>query len=250
MSATWAQTSHLRHPWYHTFAAKRKVCTGSTTGSCHVEDDESTDVARPVKRRRCSALERGFAHLSLTRAYLDDNQAVSSTVGQAAERPEDMEVPMDSDLPMFTGVGDLTPDMNTVITPSYVEEPAPAVSDAKMRSSTWYELEPDRIVITELETSSDEESDANNDGPERGGLYVSPTLLGHIRSRMLGAGLLLPKHNTAETSASKALVLFRPIPYSAGPSANDTAQTTEEAWKPIPPTGIDHREEDAMDLDP
>ena len=138
MSPTWAPASHLRHPWFHTFATKRKVRTSDTTSDGLAEDDELTDVPRPAKRRRCSTLERGFAHLSLTYTYAGGDEAGSSAVGQAEEGPEDMEIPMDSD--SFTGASDVAP----VVTPSCVEEPAPVVDDVKMRTSTWYEPEPDR----------------------------------------------------------------------------------------------------------
>jgi hypothetical protein len=130
--------THVRHPWFHTFLAKRKVpASDAISSNSFPEDDEFADLAlRPPKRRRCTTLERGFAHLSLSHAL---------PVPDSAETPEDMDMPMDSDVPGATDAV-ASNHLNTVELPASVEEPAPIV-DVRMRTSTWYEPEPDRRYL-------------------------------------------------------------------------------------------------------
>jgi len=40
------------------------------------------------------------------------------------------------------------------------------VTDIKMRSSSWYEPEKDRIIVTDLDVSSDDERDIVDDAPK------------------------------------------------------------------------------------
>ena len=241
MSATWVQ-AHIRHPWFNPYTMKRKLRHSDNTDNLSLEEDEPSNVPHPTKRRRCSTLERGFAHLSV------HDYSVDPAVVEEAECVEDVEMPMEPDALTSTSV------VNMVALPSSFEESAPDIHDVKMRKSTWYEPEPDRtlslsriydmchvhvvttgIVITELESSSDEESDAQEGGGE---LYVSPALLDHIRSRTLGSSVKAP--------ASRALVLYRPMPHSATtsddttPKANAIARIKRSTRK----------EEDAMDLEP
>ena len=136
MSAT-----HVRHPWFHTFVAKRKVPAGNPiSGNSSPEDDEFADLAphRPPKRRRCTTLERGFAHLSLSHTF------------PAAETPEDMDMPMDSDVPVGAPSAVASNNFNKVELPSSVEEPALANVDVRMQTYTWYEPEPDRRYLAFL----------------------------------------------------------------------------------------------------
>ena len=87
------------------------------------------------------------------------------------------------------------------------------------------------IVITDLESSSDEEADAQ----EGGDLYVSPVLLDHIRSRTFGSNFKPP--------TSQALVLYRPMPHTV-----EDAAAKANAIAPIKKST--KKEEDAMDLEP
>jgi hypothetical protein len=80
-----------------------------------------------------------------------------------------------------------------------VEEPTSPEVD--MKASSWYEPEPDRIVITDLDlfTESDDEREE--------GVSINPVLLDCIRETELGQrNLPHPK------ATSTALVLFRPLP--------------------------------------
>lgn len=112
---------------------KRKVCHNDND-DLGLEEDEQPDVPRPTKRRRCSTLEHGFAHLSLAHDFPVD-YATSGKV----ESVEDVEMPMESDAPTFTS------DVNTVASSSSLEKSTPVIDDdVRMRTSTWYEPEPDR----------------------------------------------------------------------------------------------------------
>ncbi|KAK0485642.1 hypothetical protein IW261DRAFT_1559093 [Armillaria novae-zelandiae] len=105
------------------------------------------------------------------------------------------------------------------------QQPAQPVEDVKMRRSTWYEPEPDRIVVTDLDSSDDDD-----DGQDTA-LSISPALIDHIRSRQLVSALPTP--------ATHALVLYRPLP---GPTPQkEQAQPQPE---PEPP-----RDDDAMDVE-
>lgn len=128
MSTTWVQ-AHIRHPWFNPYTMKRKI-------SNHEEDDVPP---HPTKRRRCSTLERGFAHLSLVHEY-----SVDSAVVEKAEWVEDVEMPMES----VTALTSSESDVNMVAFPSSLKEPTPDIHDVKMRKSTWYEPERDRTLVT------------------------------------------------------------------------------------------------------
>ncbi|KAJ7622811.1 hypothetical protein DFH06DRAFT_1231548 [Mycena polygramma] len=144
---------------------------------------------RAQKRRRSSTLENGFAGLTLD----------APTAAPIVEEPP-------SPMPRPT-----TPD-------------AP---DVTMKTSSWYELEPDRIVITDLGAFSDEdaEGDASPDA------LISPAFMERLK-RPLALPLPTPPPQ------SQALVLFRPLPspISAQTTAHDAAKK-------------DHPHDDAMDVD-
>ncbi|KAJ7287698.1 hypothetical protein C8J57DRAFT_1496131 [Mycena rebaudengoi] len=121
---------------------------------------------RSPKRQR-STLEHGFAGLSLAASVEEDP------------------IPIDVEPP-----------------PRPV---SPTVPDIKMKSSSWYEPEPDRIIITDLNSSSDEEdADASPDP-----LTISPALLQRLNLRAREAKLAPP-----QPPQSQALVLFRPLSHA------------------------------------
>ncbi|KAF8210071.1 hypothetical protein K438DRAFT_139015 [Mycena galopus ATCC 62051] len=140
---------------------------------------------RAPKRTRSQTLERGFAGLTL-----DATMA-----------------PVTDDNPV------------PVPRPS-----TPDVPEITMKTSSWYEPEPDRIVITDLRSFSDED-DADEASTNASGPQISPALLAHLK-RPLAPPVPPPPE-------SQALILFRPLPF---------AQNT--APKP------DTRDDDAMDVEP
>ncbi|KAJ7346471.1 hypothetical protein DFH08DRAFT_191670 [Mycena albidolilacea] len=98
----------------------------------------------------------------------------------------------------------------------------PVVPEITMKTSSWYEPEPDRIVITDLQSFSDEDADTvDNDAS---GPRISAELLARL-TRPLPPSVPIP-------SPSQALVLFRPLV-----SAQSTAHKPEA-------------ETDAMDVEP
>ncbi|KAJ7733095.1 hypothetical protein B0H14DRAFT_3422397 [Mycena olivaceomarginata] len=97
----------------------------------------------------------------------------------------------------------------------------PVVPEITMKTSSWYEPEPDRIVITDLDSFSDEDADTvDNDAS---GPRISAELLARL-TRPLPPSVPIPP-------PSQALVLFRPL---------ESAQST--AHKPVADT-------DAMDVE-
>jgi hypothetical protein len=103
-----------------------------------------------------------------------------------------------------------------VLLPGCIEEPEQDIPEIQMKTSSWYELSPDRefdlllafspcvlnvsgIVITDLELFELED----DLGDENGGVEVNPSLLEHIKKQ---PSLVPPER------MSQALVLFRPLP--------------------------------------
>ncbi|KAF8894904.1 hypothetical protein CPB84DRAFT_1748430 [Gymnopilus junonius] len=222
---TWSSaTSHIRHPWFDTTVMKRKHEV--------VSPDEEQDLASPApvdpahrahlpKRRRFSTLENGFAQMSLE---VPNTEPVP--YGDLAD--EDMcGVGPSSSSSAYPSAIDLL-----YQTPYTVEEPlAPEV---KMKSSSWYEPEPDRIVITDMDsfTEEDEEQDGN--------VSINPVLLDAIRSNTIENSTTT---KTPAESTSQALVLFRPLPTGSDMKKKDEEQRTRGA---VETRVVD---EDAMDVE-
>ncbi|KAF8629190.1 hypothetical protein AX17_005775 [Amanita inopinata Kibby_2008] len=273
MTTAWSQTSHVRHPWFDNFGTKRKFCSGTPMTTDNVscmEDSGSIEVAlasnqRPTKRRRCSTLECGIAHLSLTTSpAIDCNQPTSAVYGAChtsvtSDIMEDLAMATDLDMSAFMSIASISTidyEANAHTRPGFVEELAPNISDINMSKSTWYEPEPDRIVITELDTSSDEETDVS-DPQKTKSLYVSAPLLDHIRSRTI-ASSFTPSIAREAPSTSQALVLYRPLPFQgciSSPASNVVQSAPENesvdngrAERSAEPLG--YGEEDAMDIGP
>lgn len=142
-----------------------------------------------------------------------------------------------------------------VIRPSSIEEPS--IPEVKMKSSSWYEPEPDRmwsvkshcvhqltdatgIVITDLD-SSDDEDDENAD-PDTASLSISRALLKRIseHSRDLTTPGIPPR------PVSQALVLFKPLPMAGVANiASVEDKAKEESIGIVDVVGDD----DAMDVE-
>jgi len=111
------------------------------------------------------------------------------------------------------------------------------VPDVKMKSSSWYEPEPDRIVITNLDSSSDEDDDATMDSTP---VSIHPALLNRIRNNALTSGL----NTSLPSPSSQALVLFKPV--SVPEVLPQRKQGIEEA---VIKKGSRVQEDDAMDTE-
>ncbi|KAH9055052.1 hypothetical protein EDB87DRAFT_1643098, partial [Lactarius vividus] len=198
----------------HTRPQKRKL-----PPSCPQSPTEEDDIV--AKRQRCTALEHGIERLSLTPPIHPAQEAAMPAPGVpelATRLPALVPVsrvpdfgfsspwlPTAASLPAALAVA--APGIQSPITldppPPFAATTAPTApasfaggEDVKMRSSSWYEPEKDRIVVTDLDASSDDE-DGVDDAPKlpravlqalfRGG--PDPAAHGDV-PRMLLAGLL------------------------------------------------------------
>jgi len=173
MTQAWASPSHFRHPW---FVSKRKRC------ETPVDDLDETIVAK--RHRQCSTLEHGFAYLSIGNPSTVDVPWTSlATNDSCSSSPVNLS--MDSDMlppqPIYT-----------------VEEPVPEVD---MKASSWYEPEPDRIVITDLDLFTESDDECEREHEES--VNINPILMDCIRNKELA---------THPKVTSTALVLFKPLP--------------------------------------
>jgi len=219
---TWASaTSHTRHPWFDTTIMKRKH---REIVSPDEEDTVSAPRAPLPKRRRCTNLEHGFSQMSLGISDLADIPVVS------VEPPPATNV-IDADMvPASSSTYASAPVHQIAYT---VEEPV--APEVKMKTSSWYEPEPDRIVITDMDsfTEEDEEEDEN--------VSINPALLDVIRSNTIETSTTT---KTPAASTSQALVLFRPLPICD--IKNEEERTREEE---VLETKEGVADEDAMDVE-
>ncbi|KXN90225.1 hypothetical protein AN958_04715 [Leucoagaricus sp. SymC.cos] len=207
----WSVDNHVRHPWFDPPEKKRKHITRD--GDHSSSDESDTPYSHKTKRRRCSVLEHRLAHLSLhpgpDSTENDELRAanpMNPTTMLVAE-----ECVMDADDDDFNGRN------VPVLQPGYIEEPEQDVPEIQMKTSSWYELTPDRIVITDLDSFESEDELAG----ERGGLAINASLLEHLKKQPS----LLP-----HDQPSQALVLFRPQPAGSnvGPLKGPITRTSPD----------------------
>ncbi|KAL1726392.1 hypothetical protein EV714DRAFT_219368 [Schizophyllum commune] len=238
-------TAHFRHPWIAKPCMKRQHSSSPS-------DSESSDE-RQVKRRRFTNFERGFSRLSLADPLRNTSPSVASSSAHSNE-PDITEIqlphtdvpiasdgttPMELDTPgtEVPSASFPTPIPSPVPTytvkPSSVEEPgskspstSPPAPDIHMKGMHSYEPERDRVIITDLDSSSDEEEEARTEDAtdfDAAGISVSPALLQRIRQRQIEqTSLPLPS-----SGPSQALVLFKPPP-PLWTAARDSVDEDEE----------------------
>ncbi|KAJ3988315.1 hypothetical protein F5890DRAFT_1492793 [Lentinula detonsa] len=205
--ASIAAIHHFSHPWFDKPSMKRRHSSSSP------EDEAPLNVSpASAKRRRVTALERGFSNLSLHHVQPGAPTSTSSTA--PTYYPDSGSIPPPSYLIHTTSSPPPPADtltameveyssMTPSIQPDSVEEPSSPsllLPEIQMKSSSWYEPEPDRIVVTDLD-SSDDEDEAELVNP-----VVSPTLLERIRQRELFNTVPVPS-----LPNQQALVLYRPL---------------------------------------
>ncbi|KAJ7188419.1 hypothetical protein C8R46DRAFT_1205572 [Mycena filopes] len=128
------------------------------------------------------------------------------------------------------GFASLTLDAPMLVEPPPVPRPTtPVVPEITMKLSSWYEPEPDRIVITDLRSFSEEDTDT--DAPD------APTLISRALIERFKRPLAPPLPPQPPT---QALVLFRPLQI---PPRDAKAQTDRT------PDALDAAD-DAMDVEP
>jgi hypothetical protein len=237
----WGTSNSIRHPWFDTPTTKRKLAFDD---EC---DESNPQTIRPrkkasdsIKRRRITSLESGFGHLSLESNHLTFSppqirtQTPFSRVQsdtQADFRLEVLDPP-----PVIQQDASLTDFSFPVMFPSSVEEPISPdsnIPEVTMKTSSWYEPEKDRIIVTSLD-DSDEESD------QEGDLQVSPALLNCIKEARFSPPAIKNKE-------SMALVLFTPITFTSPPKSDMKEIKPEETAELFRTDTLD---EDAMDVEP
>jgi len=180
------------------------------------EDDAPLSPASS-KRRRVKALERGFSNLTLQHLQPTSSLAVASPVSVSSPPSAfPSSPPNDFDITAMEVDYDSS-SMLPFIQPDSVEEPHSStppeqVPEIRMKGSSWYEPEPDRIVVTDLDSSEDEEES------EPLHPVISPALLERIRRRELSVPV--PELSLQN---QQALVLYRPL--------NRPSTTAEEEEK-------------------
>jgi len=116
--------------------------------------------------------------------------------------------------------------------PVYIVE-EPTVPEVDMKASSWYEREPDRIVITDLDLFTESDDECEREREES--VNINPILLDCIRNKELGE-----KNSPHPKATSTALVLFKPLPGLEQLQREGVTQA--KAAKAV--------DENAMDLEP
>ncbi|TFY72926.1 hypothetical protein EVG20_g72 [Dentipellis fragilis] len=275
--STWVHQP-AQNPWFKMASLKRRfpsddLADNDDTPDANLPTSRSTRAHPPhTKRRRCTTLERGFAGLRLNGngqgnasiplsieelpvpnptpppAIFHNAQIPSSQLSQPfAITQSPPSTPMETD--SVPGSPLLAP--STIVRAVHVEEPTSpdgvSVTDFKMHTSSWYEPEKDRIVITDLDGSSSDEEDAP---PAKADVNISPAVLDHLK----GAGNMVLKPPVPRpippSADNMALVLFKPI----GPPGGRPAGGKDEG-SPIPgndssTSSVVDEDADAMDVEP
>ncbi|KAI0300981.1 hypothetical protein B0F90DRAFT_1817280 [Multifurca ochricompacta] len=146
---------------------------------------EDISDAQSSKRQRCTTLEHSIEGLSLTPPMQMAPHApefatrlptpVSTVLTYAPDFSSSQWLKASPPTPGFILS---PPPLNSVLTPMTVMPASMGTSmsaplsvtdtimDVKMRSSSWFEPEKDRIVVTDLDASSDDEADTVDDAPK------------------------------------------------------------------------------------
>ncbi|KAF9007956.1 hypothetical protein BDQ17DRAFT_180047 [Cyathus striatus] len=244
---TWStSTSHIRHPWFDNSIAKRKHSTppssGSSSPSPDIDSDDPDISYPPLKRRRCSTLENGIAHLTLNHPFGHVYTGLTNPGERrsSSPMPQVQEVVLDSPLPinLLHPVPDIPMDSNDgqqptwpdVVLPSSVEEPP--IPEIKMKSSSW---------MLELHRLFQDDTAPNP-------ISINPAYLEHMRSQSLGS----MDPSRLKTPSSQALVLFKPLPHAL-PSSEEQDDTIGKEMAKVSSEQQSTQlvcADDAMDVEP
>ncbi|KAH9855218.1 hypothetical protein C2E23DRAFT_866849 [Lenzites betulinus] len=256
-SAAWANPYDL-HPWFKMPSLKRKDVSsdeedapGFPIRGAAYAPRRSLSPAPSPKRRRCDVLESGMSQLTLLGRAIPPPPAHAASPLQFPPPPlppQSLHAPSPTILfpdtpttvaqstsPLWADEPQVTNLLPTpaalqapVILPGSVEEPTspaapapaadPDVPDVSMKVPSWYEIEKDRIVITDLEDSEAEDEDDANADADTHQFSISSALLGRLKTpaALHGQVLLAP-----EPGPSNALVLYRPLPFAGRVGADE-----------------------------
>ncbi|KAF4567684.1 hypothetical protein EYR40_006688 [Pleurotus pulmonarius] len=282
---TWiSQCTPSTHPWFANASMKRKFpssTSSSSPSSTPTQSDSDSNPGNPhrPKRRRCSTLEKGLSYLSLdANAWQRDSNVGHSQVRHPHSTSPDVSASQLPDISEMTptdvyqsrpdvGADAMQFDIPAVVRPSRVDEPGehtPPIVEINMKSSSWYEPEPDRtyldcsghapfvltplpgIVVTDLDSSEDEADVEDNP------ILLPPSILKHIAARNLEMMKSGGKSMHHPDDAGKALVLFRPL--SLGPPSQEEGDADDDSTRDTDttasfPSVSSMDDDDAMDIE-
>lgn len=152
----------VRHPWFNMPSTKRKRPPTPSSDESDGLSERSTSFRTfegdLPKRRRCSTLEQGFAHLNLSHPVYQTH--VSSTTSTSSTSPIPSILELDVPFARSPSPSAMESEYTyPIIQPTSIEEPPSpdasgypppdaecedGVADIKMRSQSWYEPEKDR----------------------------------------------------------------------------------------------------------
>ncbi|RPD78246.1 hypothetical protein L226DRAFT_531595 [Lentinus tigrinus ALCF2SS1-7] len=184
------------------------------------EPPRSLSPARSPKRRRCDVLETGMSQLTLDGRPITPSATFASPTILFPDSPAVASHPpplWDAPGPNVTHIPASA--ATAVVLPGSVEEPTSPetveedaeVQDVPMKVPSWYEIEKDRIVITDLEDyDAEDEPDNTPTNPPHGAEDLPAfSISSAVLDRLLKPNALGPL--SPEPSPSTALVLYRPL---------------------------------------
>ncbi|KAH9935404.1 uncharacterized protein B0H18DRAFT_1114158 [Fomitopsis serialis] len=249
------------HPWFREPSLKRKTLEDDDISV--VEFPQTRPVAQRPKRRRCDNIEHGLAQMTLNRSSVSPPPP-PSRFNPIVELPPAAQVPQNSyyeSMAHAPSVQETMPPLlmsvpSPVVLPGSVEEPASPeqtrdVPDVRMKIPSWYEVEKDRIVITDLEDSDTEDQEERKGSRADAEYTVSTALLDRLP---IHAPSLPPP--SSDSDPSKALVLFRPLVVASAAeretdaSPGDGRQDDMESDAPTMDLDTPMDVDDAMDIEP
>ncbi|KAJ8077077.1 hypothetical protein PM082_001500 [Marasmius tenuissimus] len=231
-------SSFISHPWFRPPSSMKRP---------HPDDSNDTN-----KRRRVAVLAKGFSNMSLDTnanyepiplepdvSYPPDSASTSTSNSVPFSAPDAMEIEE------VTGPGP-----GQLFTISVEEPTSPSSRTGKLRDvrmkgqPSWYEPEPDRIIITDLDDSEDESSEDSDKTQNH--IEISPALLQRIRQN----NILRSTLPSSAEARGQALVLYRPLTIpEEGVRQEDMKEEEEAIPTPIPIATPADVETPAMDVD-
>ncbi|KAH7099251.1 hypothetical protein BKA62DRAFT_673657 [Auriculariales sp. MPI-PUGE-AT-0066] len=177
------------------------------------------------KRRRLGTIERGLEGMSLHPQHQHrrdqpphfvgvGDMLTAAAVEPIVEEPDDDDVLTQQSYSYYGDVNDYS------AAAAAAAAAAVPVREVRMRNAGWYEPEKDRIVITDLDASDDDELELeSNAGSGAETLHVPPGMLSALhRSARAQTSFRLP-HTAPHDHDGAALVLYRPSPWRRTPTA-------------------------------
>lgn len=186
------------------------------------------------KRRRTSTLERGFAHLSLTPNLRTAATPIIAPVIELPSSDSSASLPLDVDMnPVGPEISELpssdypVPLLASSVAEAESNSPSTEPQEIKMKGTSWYEPEKDRIVITDLDEFEEDEDeykqeiethpDSDEWADSNASLTVSSALLAHIKKALILFHKPLPLPNVVTDVEYNANSAPTPTPVNSPP---------------------------------